>query len=1104
MADDINSYALNLAFQLQAAPAISSLGDILSSITNIQNGLQKVSAILSAPVTKSLTYIQDQVSKISTSSTDISKTATQLETDLTAIQQHYEEIDRLNTNTAKTGLKSFLDLDKIRKWIPQLLKEQKSISDEGKVQAQYQEEIVDAVKANQAAGDQSLKQGKAQVDIGNQVAAAWHGGSGAVAQFAHQGRDCAESSNLVAAAWHGVSKGVKDTVLGFAEMLIGIQAIRSALSLFVEEENKFNTANYRLYGLQKEIIGQVNKLTVQYGLMRRPAMEAMTILGASIRTTDEELGKLVNTNVQFSKILGVAQKDLADWQRAMRSLGIRDAEAILLRYATAMRRLGMSAEQLNRILNQQAKSAATMKSMFGSEGTTELNGYNVSLTAFANKMGMSTEQVAQLSDGLGKLWADPDALARIKGMGHAIEEAYDTMAPAEQAKADLRAYVKVSAETFSAIQDHTMRQIAIRQRAAALGMDEQALMAMISLQTFEDSAGKTVDLLRKSSKEMSDFIAAESAYARDKAFAEALKAGEGQEFLYREATQSISDSFTKMWGKIESAWSNLAIAVAPAIIWLMDNVLSPLIDALSWVFNLLSGSLTPAVDQATAAVGKMSEKVEPAVGFFDRMWQVLKGLGGGILVLAGGVIALGVAFIGLRIGIALWRAFMEATSAPKLLALAIAAVAVGAGFLMIAAAFVRMAQLGWSIIGPLVAVVVVIGALTAALMALGTFGWLGVAASIALAAAFLGLGFSALMVSWAFENVVSSISKLADIGALSLLGIGLALIAFGAELTLAAVTIGIGATAMTLAVIPLIAAMTGLSMAMFLLSDSAVEKMVRLSDGTMQRFGTALGSLGPGIITFIASMGYGIKFAAGMRGLSSGINKIDPTQTMLVGNSLIAFGRALEAVSRFEVGNLSGISSSVLTFADSLVIIFDELKAAVDRAVLSMTIGLFGIAFVMWQLRENMTNAFIDLLFVIPVITDVTDRIAAAIESGQHKIESQIETLRASFIALESISSKLGVPTSVEEEDKKKVMAETISTIQVKTETTGAVVSRWKQEEMQQKQVELMNTIAEAVDKISGGANLEDVGAIKLLLQTYLPKMGESPSKLSTRLNNWS
>jgi hypothetical protein len=1129
MADDITSYALNLAFQLQAGPAIASLGDISAAFTSIKKDIENISVSLAGSFTQSLSTIQEKVSAITISSTAISDTTTKLETDLAAIQRHYEEIDKVGATTAKTGLKSFLNFDKIRKWVPQLLKEQKLLSNESKAQAKQQEQIGNAIRASEVAtseivsqasvyagstqsivsawkavsdvSSQSLKQGKGQIAVGDQVAAAWVSTRNAMAGAAAQGKEHIGIGGAVAAIWTKISSGIRSTIVDFASMLVGIQAIKSGFTGFVEEENKFNTANYRLYGQQKEIIGQVNKLTVGYKLMRRPAMEAMNILGASIRDTDEQLAAMVNTNVVFSKVLGVNQKDLADWQRAMKSMGIKDADAILMKYANTMRQLGMTAQQMNSILNTQAKSAAVMKNMFGPEGSKELNQYTVNLVGIGNKIGMSSDQVAQLSTGLNNLWANPETLAGIQGMGAAITEAYNTMAPAERAKADLDAYVAKFNSSYEKMNDPIRRQIAIRQGAARIGMDEQAFMALRQLQLFKDSTGKQLNLLGKSSAQMEEIIARESKRMRDAAYLEAVKAGKGMEFLYNEATSSISDRFSKMWTKIQDAWSNFFIAIQPAMIWLLNWVLEPLIDAISWVVNLISGSLTPAADQTASALKNVGKTAEPVVGWLERTHQVLGGLGLILSGVAAGFVALAAGVLAIGVGMGVWWLFMRITDATKLMAIALAAIAVGGGIFLLSLALANMAKIEWS---AYFRIAFGLAAITAATLLLGTVGWAGVAAMIALGAASVALGFAVLMLSWAFDNVVNSIVQLLEgTSGADLVVLGVELAIFGVELIAAATTIGIGGLAMSAAAAALGVGMGALSIAMLLISDSAINAIDKLSDGRLQRFDVSLESLAPGIASFIGSMGTGLKFSTGMRGLAVAIDWLDPYRILVTAQALSTLGRTLEMISNFSVDNLSGVGSSVISFANSLVEIFDALKAAVDRVIVSLSLGLFGVSFVIWQLYVNLTNAFLDLLYVIPTITNVTDAIASAVESGQGKIRSQIDALQASFLTLETIASKLGVTTDTSETDKKKVMAETISTIQVKTETSGSASNRWKQEEMQQKQIEVMNTIAEAVEKM-GINNLGDVGIIKTLLQTYLPKLGESPSKLSTRLNNWT
>ena len=1136
MADDINSYALNLAFQLKAAPAIASLHDVLSAITNIQDGIQRVSTALAGPVVKSLTFIQEQFTKVVASSVDMSKNTTKLEADLAAIQQHYEEIDRLTTKTSKINLKAFLDFDKIRKWTTQLLKEQKLISVEIKAQAKQQEQISNAVKASyvtggdvvdqadtyagasqhiaaiwqgiNTTGGQSVKQGKSQVAIGEQVAAAWANTNGAMGSAADKGKEHIGIGGMVAAAWTKASKSVQDTVVEFASMLIGIQAIKAAFAGFVDEEVRFSTANYRLYGQQTDIIKQVNRTQLAYGLMRKQVLEAYTAIGASVRTNKDDLDKMVRTNVEFSLILGVNQKDLGAWQRSMMGIGIgvKEGRALLSHYTTVMREMGMTAQQLSKILGEQSSAATDLNFLYGSEGTTRINSFTTSLGGLANALNIGEAAASEMQSSLSKALTENAII--LKSQSTLTQAALDAIPPAEQEAAKAlsgagslvrQAIAEVNRFDKTTKKGMEMAEVSVKAYASVLKVTPQAMKNL--MRVTQEGGASAIDVWGKTG----DALVAVAGKTKDLARAQAAAKGVEALIAYdrEEQARSLAQQFDQSISNVHSAWSNMMAALKPAFMWLLNNIITPLINAVTWVLNLLSG-FEPVGDKTADALNKVSKTAEPVVGWFDWMGKTLKSVVfviGGLVVAIG---AIGLALTGLVVGIALWKAFMNATDATKLIAIAIAAVAVGAGFLMLSVAFANMARLGWAIIGPLVAVVVVLGLLTVALIALGTLGWLGVAAAIALAIAFVGLGFAALEVSWAFQNVVKALVELYDVtgGAWGLVGLGIALLAFGVALIAAAVAVGTGAALMALATIPLVVAMTGLSLAMFMISDSAIEKLESLSDGRLQKFGDALSSAAPGIATFIESMGTGFKFSLGMRGLASGLNRLDPDSVLTTAQALMILGNALEKVSKFNIDNLPNIGTSLLTFANSLAETFDALTAAVNRAVISVAMGLFSITFVVWQLQSQITGAFTDLLAVIPTITSVTNAIADAIESGHDKITNQIDAMQTSFAILESIATKMGVPTTVEE-DKKKVMAETVSTIQVKSETSGSVTARWKQEEEQEKQTMLMKSISESVEKITGG-NIEDVKTIRTLLQTYLPKMGESPSKLSTRLNNWS
>jgi hypothetical protein len=1102
MADDMNSYALNLAFQLSAAPAIASLNDILTSFEGIQSEIKKISDSISGTITSSLATIQEQVAKVSSSSTNLSKNFLQYETSLAGIEKHHEEIDRLNTKAAKFNLKSFLDFDKTRKWFTQFLKENRLLSVETKTQAKQQEQITSAIKNNLTYSRSISNQSENQTPIVESVAAAWCSVNNAMHGVIDGGVMQSATGERVAAAWHGVSQGIVGAIVGFAEMLIGIQALKVAFSGFIDEEIRFSTANYRLYGSQGDIIKQVNKTTVAYGLMRKQVLEAYVALGGVVRAYRGELEGLVVTNVQFSLILGTNQKDLGLWQMAMRGVGfgVRESESILIRYALIMRNLGMSAAQLSKILNSQAQSAVSMVSVYGTEGTKDLNEFINLITAMGNKAKMSEEQTTAMAEGMRNAFNDVNIQPIIASMSELSDIELDSIDKELQAAAKQRSGFNAAVKSMYAIYGDgskisAFQTAAFTKQAALYGQSYDAMVGHLKIfaKTSTESGNayiKTNDDIIKSNKKLRDSIL------------NGADEGAKKALLLKESMDSLARHFEASLGEMSSALSDLMVALKPAMVFFIDYIIYPIIWAIKKLVQLITLDFASAFSTASNAVDKTVESLKPVLS-----WSQI--IGGALtsLIIAAGIFS--AFWFGFTPMLGLWQAFWAAVSSVKLLSLAIAAIAVGGAFLLVANAFKILADLGWSIVGPLVATVVVIGLLTyalppltAALVTLGTVGWAGIVAMLALSVAFTIVAFAVLVLSWAFNNITESLVSLYETtgGAWGLIGLGAALIVFGIELGVAAATIGIGSSLLAIACIPLLIAMGALAVAM-LVVDGATDTIDKLGDGRLQRFGDALVSLAPGIGLFIAAMGTGFKFSLAMGAIARSIFLLDPVRIYYTAISLQMLGDALEKISKFNIDNLSNIGGSILLFTNQLVDIFDALTLAVDRAIISIIAGFFGITFVAWQLEAQMIGAFISLLTVIPVITNITDAIAYAIESGQEKIKSQIDALSTSFLALQSISNRLGVTTNIKEQDKKKVMAETISTIQLKTETSGSSDTRWKQEEEQVKQTEIMSTIAAAVSKLGGG---NDVSVIKTLLQTYLPKIGESPSKLSTRLNSWA
>lgn len=1106
MADDINSYALNLAFNLQTSPAISGLNDISAIINNIYESVTRVStAFVAATSNMSSASIQasniaSAMSSVSSSASDISSKAIAISdgmsniseaalnmssnisksvSDLGVMQKQYKEIDRLHTSMSKTDLKSFTNFDKLRKWMPLFLKDNKLLSSESKNQSTSAQDMGGTWASLYNTGSRMLRQGKEYAGVGNTVAAAWTSAANASSGAASQGKSHLSVANTVAAVWTSMKKSVADTVKGFASMLVGIQAIKSAIVSYTEDQERFVTANYRIYGSQYEVVKQVNNTASKYNLLKKEALAAYEALGDGIRTTKEELGLLAATNGIYSRVLGVNNKDMGVWQRSMRAIGasVHEADALLARYNYAMYKLGISTQQMSHMITKQADAANMMAVVWGKDGTIAIDKHATVLGALGTQMGMNEQQVGKLHDALIDMSTDSSFVTGMQSLGHLMEDELDL----SQEKKDVLLYQR-GLNDFLATQFKDMEQLDGRAKAMRyaamkdkMHTDEAGIDAMykiwkqgeIDKQAYLGMSGEEILKITKSNN-------AEIQKLIDKG----MSAEMFRRDQHRKATENAGRRLTEAWQKVNMAIENVIIALTPIIMWFVDNVLVPAMEYTAKIINLVSGFVS-ATDSATDSLKDLS--ATPTVGWLDKVFKFLYSIGGVLGFVTAGFIALGAAIAGIAGALVAWWVFMRITNTVKLLAIAAAALSVGFAILSVASAISTLASIDtWKLWSAIAALAVVFGILALAVWGMSTGA--GAVAAFALAVVLLMIAKAAEMAANAvyvlaqsFVLITDSVVKLMEAsgGGLGLIGWGASLTIFGVELLAAAFTIGAGASAFSIAMVPLLAAFGLFSAAMFMISDSAIEKAEKLGGGgVLSSFGSALSSISPGISAFISSMGTGGYFASGMYSLSTGIDWIDPNKTAAASGALSRIGASLEQIAKIDSSRLSTVSSAIKDFASSISEI---------------------------QIQDAIVTTFNDLMAVIPTIQLVTDAIASAIESGQDKIKNQITSLKESFVVLEEMSNKLGTQTSMTSNDEnKKVMAETISTVQVKTQSTGT--GKGDNQNTQATQLELMATIAEHIETIM---NSNDVNVIKSLLQSYLPKISESPSKLGTRMNSW-
>jgi predicted nucleic acid-binding Zn-ribbon protein len=1129
--DDINSYFLNLAFNIHTTQAVAGLGGVLDAITNIQKNLQDVSTILSDKVVKSLATVQKQFDKIALSNEKIAKSTTKLSADfkiasktITSTLQNYRDItEELEKHVESNELSA----DAIDRQTASCDEFTKGISQNvsiGQQIAAIWGNVSDATK-------KTTEEGGKHIGIGQQIAAVWSNISNTTKKTTEEGEKHTGIANSIAAAWTKVRNGVVDVVLNFASMMVGIQAIKQTFTSFVDEENKFNTANYRLYGTQKQILSLVNQTTSKFKLMGKDVMPAFVELAGTIRTTTDELVRMAFVNSSNIHQLGVSQKELANWQRSMKSSGWSlDERTIALNKTTeAMQKFGFSAQQVSGILGRQANSSIRYNMMWGSakKAVHEFENTLQGMASFTNEpiaavdqMGaditkalLSTEKVFYLtSRGMSKV-TNSMAKEAIAAGGTAQLQLLQTKAGMSELVSEAVKDKKRMGGVLSTAQaDIWADTIGVSTDTLDIWMRQTEMIDKYNA-TIKD-ASKNLNLFLSTDAELSKFFK-----AQDKEITKDMSAIEELNYHYGRATATISSAFDTMWSELTSARKEFMIAIAPAIVWLIKEVLTPIVNYVAKIIRYAT-AVIKVFTQTSDAIKELNKSAEPTVGWLNSfgsaisaIWARLSKAAKAVAVLAVGFGALFAVFIGSAVALGMWYAFMRITRVSALLSIAAAALAVGYSIYKIAEAMRMMATP--DILYGVAALAIMLGMFGVAVFAMTALApeiWLTIAALAALSIVAYIVSKAALGMSKAFDSVVDNVIRLTDkVSASELITIGGALVVFGAELTAAAIAIGIGGAAMAISAIALGLGMGGLSVAMFLLSDNAISKMKILGDGKLESFGRGLGVLASGVSDFTSAMGWCIEFPKGMKALNSGLLSLSQIDSVTISSikSIISIFDNLQSslsdiANAIYEGGYKMMLGSIL-FRSSIANIAATLNGLSAAAAMSDKLipSIKGLTDNMSQLQStDIIGAFSNLLLSIPTINSVTNQLSDAIQVGQEKIKHQIDELKASFVALQSMAERLDVPIgAAETTTKKKVVAETVSTIQVKTETSGGVSARWQQQEMQMRQIELMQIIA---DIIGAFGNDRNIGTIRGLLEEHLPKLGEQPSKLGTRMNNWS
>lgn len=1021
MAEDVSAYAINLAFQIQTATAIASLNDINLDVVKIQKSIEKISGIFAGEFKTNITSVANEFVKIVGSTDQISQSVTAIDTALAeALRTTTDQNQQLKLVTKELEKQNLLTL-KMRGWQKEL----------GLLR------------------DKETVKHKQHKKLGEEIAG----------------------------VWDRTKKNVKDTILGFADMLIGLQAVKATFSAFLEEENKFITANYRLYGSQEGIIKQVNTMTTKYGAMRGRMLEAFVDVAGVIRTDKDELGELAQQNQSYSLILGVNQKDMANWQRAMKGIGwsAQDSQTMLDRMVGAMRTLGLTTQQAQKLLNQQADSAATMGRWFGKKGTDDVNAFNMSMVGAANALNLPLAQVNKIQEELGKAVSDKKAVVMIQSQADAMaglgEEAWNKLDEGQQQAAQfmdglntmvsqLRGQMK---EGGGAIQDYVAegQGLGIMSADTIAGLlKEQEQYG--SLQEAHIAAGKGIEALTANMDPLQKAQA-----------------------IQRMTTASLANQFTSAMGEMDAAWKDLWADLKPAMMWFIQEILVPIIHHLAIVVKWFS-AIIPPVKEAGAAVGDLNKKAEPVIGTFEKVFRALVGITGAVWLAIGGIAAIGGAIYGMYL---LWKKFNATLEPAKLWALAAAALAVGIAFFLIAGAFVTLAELGPKIEDPLIALVIVLGLVIIGLKLLSAAGPEVMIAAIAIAIVLVAVAFAAWLLAEAIAVATDALIKLCTIAFGDLMATGGGLVLFGILLAIAAIPILAGSILLAAAALPLAFGLAMLAVGLDAVGDPA--RLTAVGEALLV-FGEALGvSSLYFLLGALALAAAAIPFVAGCAALYAGMWWLDEEKMTTVSDSMLKLGQSLELMSKYDIEGLPDIAGKIADFGESLAGAGSGLRSA----ALSIAFAFIPLS---W--------AFQTLLWVIPVINRVMTAIADAIQAGIDQINDKMSGMTSMLSPLQLLMSSLNIPMQslATEGAPDQVTAETVQTIKVKGDgVDGGSLERRGADDVQMGQASLLGSINDKMDRMTGGNMGEDVIKIRSLLTKYLPMLTGSPSKLGGKMTNW-
>ena len=384
----------------------------------------------------------------------------------------------------------------------------------------------------------------------------------------------------------------KEIAIGLGRGVSFIWSMLEGIEEATQVTENFKDANYRAYGGIEQLTIGANLLSNEFGVLGSEGIAAYKVL-ADIRTPRDEIGKLAGAIAVSSRETGVGADNLATYVRMMRATGTTgdQAAASVAGMTEMMRKNGLTAGDMNRIVGDTAVSAGQLNMMFGEGSAADFTKVKGELDGLAKSMGLAADTGSQM---MNTMMNDSRAMMMMQHASGVTINSVESMglAFAKQAK-------NVSPQI-----EELERRIAV---GGATGAE-----AAIRLKTLHETFGYVSHdamymshSLNKMAEEMGITIKTQEDYNT------VLAAAQAEMRSNETASESFNRQFALIKDKMHSALTSILILIGQALIPFM-KVLVAIITPITWVIQKIS-SLISWVMNLASSLGVIGDVINSAI-----------------------------------------------------------------------------------------------------------------------------------------------------------------------------------------------------------------------------------------------------------------------------------------------------------------------------------------------------------------------------------------------------------------------------------------------------------------------------------------------------------